>query len=380
MESGEECTSHPQHHRHRSNRHSSSISTSSHNAVHSATGASQERDENENRTDGTFDPVALLMNPRFVHVGEIAYGCTYAFRDISSSHADNPQDQHLQHSQQQHTVGPSAPTTSSPSPQQHNSSAPPASTQENTFISPPSSNTPHPVTHDHSHSHSPIRARNWYRNRSTSGSQTSVKQQHSPTPELISSADFMSRDNCAAPFTSNPYQLPARHPRDCYPQYAEYGYVLPFPHTSSRFISSASGQSTQQSQLQAQPQQLHFQSRYSSQIENSNNLDTVEEVDIAVAEEETSRTPLDSSSNLDNAVTTLVGLSPRAEEEEAAKEEDKEEDLCIICMEQPKNASLIHGDSGHIICCIGCANRLKQSHVPCPVCRQDIQLVVKNYY
>src|SRR6218665_2776317 len=53
--------------------------------------------------------------------------------------------------------------------------------------------------------------------------------------------------------------------------------------------------------------------------------------------------------------------------------------LCIICLSEPKVASLIHGTSGHQACCYQCALQLKRMHKPCPVCRRPIQKVIRNY-
>lgn len=55
-------------------------------------------------------------------------------------------------------------------------------------------------------------------------------------------------------------------------------------------------------------------------------------------------------------------------------------DLCVICLVQPRNASLVHGRTGHQVCCIGCAEKLKESKKKCPVCRRKIKLVVKNFF
>ena len=55
------------------------------------------------------------------------------------------------------------------------------------------------------------------------------------------------------------------------------------------------------------------------------------------------------------------------------------DDPCIICLTKPKTASLIHGSSGHQVCCFSCAKRLKRRGKVCPVCRRPIQKVVKNY-
>ena len=54
------------------------------------------------------------------------------------------------------------------------------------------------------------------------------------------------------------------------------------------------------------------------------------------------------------------------EEEEQDQEEDMGEggasvatDLCVVCVTRPRNASIIHGDTGHQVCCLECASRLK---------------------
>lgn len=44
----------------------------------------------------------------------------------------------------------------------------------------------------------------------------------------------------------------------------------------------------------------------------------------------------------------------------ASPEDTDDNSKCIICMEQPKNATVIHGDTGHCCCCYACAQVLKQ--------------------
>ena len=58
---------------------------------------------------------------------------------------------------------------------------------------------------------------------------------------------------------------------------------------------------------------------------------------------------------------------------------EKLQDLCTVCMVKPKEASIIHGKTGHQVCCYVCAKRLKRKGKPCPVCRRPIQRVIKNY-
>lgn len=53
--------------------------------------------------------------------------------------------------------------------------------------------------------------------------------------------------------------------------------------------------------------------------------------------------------------------------------------VCIICLSEPKVASLVHGRTGHQACCYQCACQLKKTRKPCPVCRQPIEKVIRNY-
>lgn len=53
--------------------------------------------------------------------------------------------------------------------------------------------------------------------------------------------------------------------------------------------------------------------------------------------------------------------------------------VCIICLSEPKVASLVHGKSGHQACCYQCALQLKKLRKPCPVCRRPIDKVIRNF-
>jgi hypothetical protein len=61
--------------------------------------------------------------------------------------------------------------------------------------------------------------------------------------------------------------------------------------------------------------------------------------------------------------------------------EQREEDvaLCIICLEKPKDATIVHGDTAHVCCCFACAKSMKDGGLRCPICRQTIDTVVKHY-
>ena len=58
---------------------------------------------------------------------------------------------------------------------------------------------------------------------------------------------------------------------------------------------------------------------------------------------------------------------------------DAPTDLCTVCLSRAKEASLIHGKTGHQVCCYPCAKRLKRRGMRCPVCRKPIEKVIRNY-
>lgn len=50
---------------------------------------------------------------------------------------------------------------------------------------------------------------------------------------------------------------------------------------------------------------------------------------------------------------------------------------CVICLEASRNASLIHGETAHLCCCLDCAKVLKGK--PCPMCRETVETVLKTF-
>ena len=54
--------------------------------------------------------------------------------------------------------------------------------------------------------------------------------------------------------------------------------------------------------------------------------------------------------------------------------------VCIICMERPRDALLLHaGDEGHTCTCFRCAQQLVDASMTCPICRQPILRVIKHF-
>lgn len=60
--------------------------------------------------------------------------------------------------------------------------------------------------------------------------------------------------------------------------------------------------------------------------------------------------------------------------------EEKKDDRCLVCLSESRTATLVHGETGHIACCLVCARVLKARQDPCPVCRLPIDLVIQHFW
>ena len=52
-------------------------------------------------------------------------------------------------------------------------------------------------------------------------------------------------------------------------------------------------------------------------------------------------------------------------------------DLCTFCQKRPKNATFIHGNLGHQVCCYPCAKRCWKEKATCPVCKRKVEKIIK---
>jgi len=56
------------------------------------------------------------------------------------------------------------------------------------------------------------------------------------------------------------------------------------------------------------------------------------------------------------------------------------EEKCLICLTEDRTATIIHGETGHIACCLACARILKARGDRCPVCRLPIDFVIQQFW
>ncbi|XP_066479300.1 protein Mdm4 [Tiliqua scincoides] len=73
--------------------------------------------------------------------------------------------------------------------------------------------------------------------------------------------------------------------------------------------------------------------------------------------------------------------SKEKEEEEALSLDNSKELLkaCLVCQKRPRNGNIVHGKTAHLVTCFACAKMLKKGRSPCPVCKKQIQMVIRTF-
>lgn len=56
------------------------------------------------------------------------------------------------------------------------------------------------------------------------------------------------------------------------------------------------------------------------------------------------------------------------------------DEMCLICLTENRTATIVHGSTGHIACCLMCARILKGRGDRCPVCRLPIDSVIQQFW
>ncbi|CAM5119374.1 unnamed protein product, partial [Natator depressus] len=52
---------------------------------------------------------------------------------------------------------------------------------------------------------------------------------------------------------------------------------------------------------------------------------------------------------------------------------------CLLCQKRPRDGNIVHGRSAHLVACFKCAKMLKKGRLPCPVCKKQIQMVIRIF-
>ncbi|NWU83707.1 MDM4 protein, partial [Onychorhynchus coronatus] len=78
---------------------------------------------------------------------------------------------------------------------------------------------------------------------------------------------------------------------------------------------------------------------------------------------------------------SLLSFAERKKDEEIESLESIKTLLnpCFLCQHRPRDGNIVHGRTAHLVACFRCARMLKKRRSPCPVCRKDIEMVIRIF-
>jgi len=82
----------------------------------------------------------------------------------------------------------------------------------------------------------------------------------------------------------------------------------------------------------------------------------------------------------DDDFGAATGAGENHQRQQEQKRRSKEDHSCLVCFSSHRNATFVHGESGHIACCLECARVLKGRGDPCPVCRMPVDSVIQHFW
>eukprot|EP00039_Didymoeca_costata_P001718 m.54517 g.54517 ORF g.54517 m.54517 type:complete len:508 (-) comp10933_c0_seq2:1021-2544(-) len=78
-------------------------------------------------------------------------------------------------------------------------------------------------------------------------------------------------------------------------------------------------------------------------------------------------------------VTTPVKPIAEPPKTEEKVQDEAQDDGCIVCFDAPVEATFVHGDTGHHIACMRCAQLIMQRDKLCPFCRKVCDTVIRSF-
>ncbi|NXU50770.1 MDM4 protein, partial [Turnix velox] len=72
-------------------------------------------------------------------------------------------------------------------------------------------------------------------------------------------------------------------------------------------------------------------------------------------------------------------LHKKEEEIESLESIKKLLSPCFVCHHRPRDGNIVHGRTAHLVACFKCAKMLKKRRSPCPVCRKEIEMVIRIF-
>ena len=89
---------------------------------------------------------------------------------------------------------------------------------------------------------------------------------------------------------------------------------------------------------------------------------------------------IDELSSFDGSSSWSPVDAPVSEVTKEPAQNHHQEQLCMCCEDNKVNATIVHGETGHICVCLECARVCKAQGLGCPICRLPIDSVILHYY
>jgi E3 ubiquitin-protein ligase Mdm2 len=104
--------------------------------------------------------------------------------------------------------------------------------------------------------------------------------------------------------------------------------------------------------------------------------------DVTIAERGDMLEDLGKALQLERANVAAAGVALEAANARIGQMDRRSADaetLCVVCFVNEKNATIVHGDTGHVACCLECARILQDRGDGCPICRAPIERVIRQF-
>jgi hypothetical protein len=151
--------------------------------------------------------------------------------------------------------------------------------------------------------------------------------------------------------------------------------VVEFVQLDGSFEPEHAGRFHVEAMRRVQREQQSELTRDSGTRADSNESDGCPPDSTSLAETSENERSSPQSKTTDSSATTQAHYSVAA-----CQRLNRKDDKCLICLSEERTATLVHGESGHIACCLVCARILKARKDPCPVCRIPIDSVIQHFW
>lgn len=89
------------------------------------------------------------------------------------------------------------------------------------------------------------------------------------------------------------------------------------------------------------------------------------------------KTISDPSITIDNSVKLTKKVLANTLKEMVTKDSQVDNNMCFICVTEPKSGVFVHGRIAHICCCYKCAMKVWSTAKRCPICNRKVSNVLK---